>query len=391
MDTSQSTPVNVDTLELSGERKLYLIGTAHISEKSAELVYETIHRIRPDTVCLELCDGRAQAIQNKKRWEETDIFEIVKSGRSYLLLAQLILASFQKKLAKKLNINPGEEMLRAITAAEEVGAKISNIDRDIRITLRRAWAQAGFITACKVLWALLLSMFSEDEITAEEIEELKQGDVLSVIVAEFSEFLPGIKEVLIDERDKYLSQKIKSSPGRTLVAVVGAGHVPGIKQHIAQDIYLAELEEIPPRSRLSQSIMWGIPAVIIGLICYGFTLAGEDVGEQMVLAWFLWNGCLAALGALLALAHPLTILTAFIAAPFTSLNPMVAAGWVSGLVEVFLRKPQVKDLETLGEDSASLGGFWNNRALRILLVVILTNLGSAAGTILGAAKIVSLL
>jgi pheromone shutdown-related protein TraB len=381
---------NVDLIEMDG-RSFYIVGTAHVSKSSADLVEKTIRERKPDTVCLELCDSRYETLSNPERWKQTDIYSVIKSGRAYVLMAQMALSSFQKKLAEEFGVRPGEEMHRAMQVSHDTDTELSLVDREVRITLKRAWANAGFWSLIKIMASLLASMFAVKEISEEDIEKLKEGDQLSMVIDEFSGSLPGVKTALIDERDQYLAAKIFDSPGKTLVAVVGAAHVPGIKRVFGSDIDLPALEGTPPPNKTFKIIGWGIPLVILGLIIAGFITSGRETTEQMVVAWVLANGIAASIGTMIALAHPLTIVTAFIAAPITSLNPTIAAGWVCGLVEAYLRKPRVLDLEKVGDDLTSVRGIWNNRVTKILLVVILANLGSSVGTFVGAGWIVSLL
>lgn len=381
---------NVDIITF-GERKIYLIGTAHVSKTSAELVRRTIEEIRPDVVCVELCEPRLESLQQPERWRETDIFQVVRRGRAYVLLSQLLLASFQKRLAEKLDVRPGEEMREAVSLSQEHNIRLEVVDREIRTTLKRAWAEAGLWSLLKLSYGLVASVFSKDEISEEQIEELKSSDALTVMMNEFAEYLPGVKDVLIDERDKYMAAKIYASGGSNVVAVVGAGHVPGILRTLGTDVDLASLETIPPGNKALRAISWGIPLSILAAFIYGFYYSGVDTSMQMISAWVIANGSLAALGALVALAHPLTIVTAFIAAPITSLSPAVAAGWAAGLVEAMVRKPRVKDLETIADDVSTVRGFWSNRLSKVLLVMMLANLGSAAGTLIGSIKVFSLL
>lgn len=381
---------NVDLVEING-RKIYLVGTAHVSQSSVELVENIIRRYEPDTVCVELCESRAQAMKNPDRWQETDIFKVIRAGKAYVLLAQLVLSSFQKRIARQLGIQPGEEMRRAMETAEALGIAVAYSDREVRTTLKRAWAKAGFWSLTRLSCSLMLSLFVSEEVTEAEIEELKTGDMLSEMMAEFSGYLPGVKEVLIDERDKYLSAKVLEADGDTVVAVVGAGHIPGMKQNIGQTIDLYPLEEVPTRSWTLRAVAWGIPLVIIAMFICGFFFADTQTGVEMLSAWIVINGSLSALGALLALAHPLTIITAFVVAPITSLNPTIAAGWVCGLVEALLKKPRVKDFQTIADDITTLKGFWTNRVTKILLVTALANLGSIVGSFVGGAKLGSLL
>ncbi|MCF8144219.1 MAG: TraB/GumN family protein [Deltaproteobacteria bacterium] len=361
------------------DKEIILLGTAHISEESAELVAAVIEEERPDTVCMELCESRYQALTQENRWKETDLIKVIREKKAFLLLSNLMLASFQKKIGKKLGIKPGAEMLRAIQAAESAGAEIFLADRDIRITLSRAWRLMGFWTKMKLLFQLITSMGDVERIEKEDIEKMKEKDVLEALLAEIGDLLPELRRVLIDERDLYLTAKLRTAPGKRIVAVVGAGHVPGIRKRWSDPVDIAALEVLPPKGKLMGFLKWGIPTFVIGLIIVGFFLAGAEAGSHMIKWWVLANGIFAGIGAAAALAHPLTILTAIAASPVTSLNPMIAAGWVAGLVEVFLRKPKVKDFERLPEDIGSLKGFWKNKITRVLLIVVLTNMGSSLG------------
>jgi len=390
MPTLTEIEPNVDLIELDG-RRFYIVGTAHVSKDSADLVEKTIRERKPDTVALELCDSRYETLSNPERWKETDIYTVIKSGRAYVLMAQFALATFQKKLADEFGIRPGEEMHRAMQISHETNTEISLVDREVRTTLKRAWAGAGFWTLLKVMFAMFASMFEKQEISQEQIEKLKTGGELAAAIDEFSGSLPGVKTALIDERDQYLAAKIHASPGDTVVAVVGAAHVPGIKKVFGTDIDIAKLDEIPPPKKIFKMIGWGVPLLLLALIVTGFIVAGRETSEQMVLAWVLANGIAAAIGTIIALAHPLTILAAFVAAPITSLNPTIAAGWVCGLTEAYLRKPRVIDLERVADDLTTVRGIWSNRVIKVLLVVVLANLGSSIGTFIGVGWIVSLL
>jgi len=271
-------------------------------------------------------------------------------------------------------------MIKAIKACEDVGAQIHLADRNIRITLSRTWRLMGLWTKIKLLTQFVTSVGEVDTITEKDIEEMKKKDVLETLLAEIGQTLPGLRRILIDERDLYLAHKIRTAPGKKIVAVVGAGHVPGIQRCWKDDIDIDALDVMPPGSRFARFLKWAIPVAIIGLIIVGFFTAGAAAGTQMIKWWILANAVLAGLGAAIAFAHPLTILSAVVAAPLTSLNPMIAAGWVSGLVETFLGKPKVKDFENLPEDIVSARGFWRNKITRILLVVVFTNIGSSLGT-----------
>jgi pheromone shutdown-related protein TraB len=364
----------------TGDKSITLIGTAHVSKESVALVESVINAEQPDTVCVELCESRYQSIRNPNQWLNTDIIKVIKEKKSFLLLSHLLLASFQKRIARRLDIKPGEEMIRAIKAADHINAHIHLADRDVQVTLARTWRAMKWWDKLKLLFQLILSIGEADDISAEDVEKMKEQDVLTSVLADIGKSFPVISQIIIDERDQYLSQQIRQAPGKKIVAVIGAGHMEGIKKYWDTDIDLTPLKKIPPPGKSIGILKWLLPAIIIGIFIIGFFYGGVDTGKHMIIWWVLANGILAGLGALLALAHPLTIITSIIAAPLTSLNPLIAAGWVSGLVEAFSRKPRVRDVENLQSDILSIKGFWHNKVTRILLVVVFTNLGSSLGT-----------
>jgi pheromone shutdown-related protein TraB len=323
------------------DKEVTLIGTAHVSRESADLVSHVIEQEKPDTVCIELCESRYQSITQKKKWQETELIKVIREKKAFVLLSNLMLAYFQKRIGQKLGIKPGEEIIRAIKSAEEVGAHVHLADRDIRTTLSRTWRLMGLWTKIKLLAQLVTSVGDIDSVSEEDIEKMKSEDVLEMLLSEIGESFPEIRRILIDERDQYLAYRIRTAPGTKIVAVVGAGHVPGIQRYWRNPIDLTKLTHMPPKGRFTGLIKWGIPALIIALIVVGFLTAGASAGTHMIKWWILANATLAGLGAAIALGHPLTILTAIGASPLTSLNPMMAAGWFSGLVEVFVGKPKV--------------------------------------------------
>ncbi len=373
------------------EKEVILVGTAHVSKESVQLVSDIIETEKPDTVCVELCEARYQSIRQKDKWLDTDIIKVIKEKKSFLLLSNLLLASFQKRIADKFDIVPGAEMIKAIDAGEAVGADIHLADRNIRITLAKTWRAMGLWGKIKLLFQLLLSMGEIGDISEEDIEKMKQEDVLESLLADVGKSLPVLKDILIDERDQYLTHKIRTAPGKNIVAVVGAGHVPGIKKYWEAKIDVERLDQIPPKGKLSGILKWIIPLGILVLFVLGFYHGGTHAGKNMITWWVMANGILAGLGAVIALAHPFTILSSILAAPLTSLNPMIAAGWVSGLIEAFLRKPKVRDFENLPNDILSIRGFWKNKITRILLVVVFTNLGSSIGTFVAIPLMVKVL
>jgi pheromone shutdown-related protein TraB len=361
------------------DKDVYLVGTAHLSQESVQDVRTTVEQVQPQTICVELCKSRHQAITQADAWSKMDIFKVIRQKKAMFLLAQLIMSSFYRRLGEKLGIQPGAEMIEGIRLADQTKAELVLADRDIEITLKRVWGYLGFWSKCKLAMQLTIGIFIQEEIDADTIEILKQKDQLESIMGEFAGKFPEIKKRLIDERDTYLAQKIRSAPGKTVVAVVGAGHVKGIVEQIQQENDLQKLMELPPKSVWPKIIGWGVPLLILALLVYGFT-KGTAHGFENVYIWILVTGGLSAIGAAMALAHPLTIISAFLAAPITTLHPLLAAGWIAGLVQAFIKKPKVSDLENLPEAIATLKGFWTNPVTRILLVVALANIGGAIGT-----------
>lgn len=371
------------------DKKIILVGTAHVSRQNVEEVKEVVEKEKPDSVCIELCQSRYDSIINRDNWKKMDIIKIIKEHKALFLLINLVLSSFQNKIARQLGVKPGQEMVQGVISARETGATLVLADREIQTTFLRIWRSLGFWTKVKLFGTLLLSIFQDEETSEDELEKLKTEDILMVALNEFSSSFPQLKKVLIDERDMYLSQKIKDAPGNTIVAVVGAGHLPGIKASIDTEHDLLTLANVPPPSRISKILGWAIPFALLAIIASTFTM-DRSLGMEQISAWLLWNGSLAALGTLLAFGHPLSMLTAFVAAPITSLNPFLAAGWFAGLSEAYIRRPSVEDFEKLPEDIVSLKGFWHNKVTHILLVVALANVGSVAGTIIGGTDIIRL-
>ncbi|WP_035235829.1 TraB/GumN family protein [Desulfobacter vibrioformis] len=374
-------------------KQIILIGTAHVSRHSAQLVSDTIASQQPDSVCVELCNNRLAALQDKDRWQNMDIVKIIKEKKALMLFMNLLLASFQKKIADKFGIKPGQEMINAIEAAEKTGAAIIPADREIQTTLSRIWRGMGVWEKIKLIFSMVLSFGQSDDIEEADIEKMKHQDILQSLLSEIKEDHPIIGEILINERDQFLAQSIRSAPGNKILAVVGAAHVPGILKYIEQDtpIDLAALKTLPPPGKAGKILKWLIPGLIVMLFIAGFLMGGKGAGTDMIWIWVLANGIFAGIGALIARAHPYTIFSSVVAAPLTSLNPMIAAGWVAGLVEAFARKPKVRDLEAIPGDITSVKGFWKNNVTRILLVVVFTNLGSSIGTMTALPLMIKLL
>lgn len=368
-------------------KEVILVGTVHVSPESVQEVKETITREQPDVVGVELCDRRYEILTKKKQWEEQEITKIIKEGKTYLFLANLLLSNFQKRIGEELGSDPGAEMIEAITIAEKQGISVSLLDRDISVTLKRAWKAMGIVEKLKLIFALVAGFFVEAE---EVVEELKNRDVITELMEELAEQAPGAKKVLIDERDQYIASRIQESEGK-MVAVVGAGHLQGIKKLLQQEKVTREgLEETLPGRNWLKYTKYAVPVIFFTILTYAFLSAGVDVTLQVLWYWFLINGSLSALGALLALGHPLSVAAAFLAAPFTSLNPFLAAGWFAGLVEAYVKKPTVADFETL-RDIAGFRDFYRNRVTRILLVIAFSNIGSTIGTVWALPYILNML
>ena len=377
-------------LNLNG-RTIKLIGTAHISEESVKEVTEAIHTEKPDCVAVELDEKRFAAIKNPESWRELNIVNVIKRNEGFLLLANLILASFQKRMGQNVGIKPGEEMLAAIRAAEELNIPAVMADRPIQTTLRRAWAKTSLWGKSK----LLAGAFSKENISSEQIEELKNRSEMDTMLADLSEQMPSVKEVLIDERDRYLASKIWTASGNNITAIIGAGHLAGVQTHLekladgSESAGISDIDSLPPKSPFAKIAAWIIPLLIILLIAAGFYFGGRTYGTKLALRWILWNGIPAALGAAIAGGHIVTILAGFATAPLTSLTPVIGVGFITGIVQALICKPKVKDMENLMDDAGSIKGFYKNRILRVLLVFILSSIGSSAGTFIAGADIIT--
>ncbi len=380
--------VTVLTVE---EKTIILVGTAHVSQESVELVKLVVEQEHPDGVCVELDEKRYEAISHPNRWESLDLKEIIRRQQLSTLMANLVLASFQKRLGDKLGVMPGTEMLEAIRMAEKHNIPVILGDRDVRVTMRRAWRNTPFFRKSLLMSSLLLSIFDTTEVSEDEIRNLKKQDVLTEMMKELGKEVPTLKEVLIDERDHFLAKKILDAPGTRTVAVVGAGHVEGICRTVnhQEPVVLEELEYIPPVSPIWKAIGWSIPALIVGsILLIGWQKGPEAAGEN-ALFWVLANGIPSGLGGLLAMAHPLTTVTAFLAAPFTSLTPVIGVGYVTAFVQAYLQPPLVRDFQTVAEDIAIPGRWWKSRLLRVFLAFLLPTIGSIIGTWVGGTRIVS--
>lgn len=368
-------------LTFDGGRELYLIGTAHVSKESVDVVEKIINEVAPDTVCVELDEKRHKSLLKKNIFEDLDIIKIIRTKQLFYFIGQFIMSSFQKKIAEKTGSMPGMEFKKAVLMADESNAKLVLSDRDIGVTLKRAWRLTRFLDKVKFLGGILAG--DDKELESLNIEDMKKQDAVENLIKSFGDELPRTKEVLIDERDIYLTASIQRNLGQKTVAVVGAGHVPGMLVRFTEFIPDSKVDEInfvPPSSIASKIIPWIIPLVILAVFTYGFTYGRKDLAGEAILYWVLVNGTLTAIGCILALAHPLTIIAGFIAAPITSLNPTIGAGFVTAIVQTFASKPRVKDFEQIQEKTFSFRQWWRNRITVVFLVFILSSIGSAIGT-----------
>ena len=385
-----SSPITV----LEGKSTTYhLLGTAHVSKKSIEEVCEAIEEIRPDVVCVELCRSRYRALTNQSAWADLDIFKVIREGKTLFLLGNLAIGAYQRRIGQKLGVKPGAELLAAVEKAEEVGARVELVDRDIHITLKRTWANLRFGDKLGLMSAILGGLVSRrgEELTEEDIESLKDQANLSRILDEFAKELPSVREPLIDERDRYLMSGVEDAGGERVVAVVGAAHVPGMVNHFQEPVDRDELDRLPPPSRWVKALKWLLPAVILALLLRGILQQQETSIEELLFAWIIPNSVMAGLLTLIAGAKALSVVTALVASPITSLVPVVGSGMVVGLVEAWARKPTVRDCERINDDVQSIRGMYRNPVSRVLLVAVAATLGSALGALIGATWLVTLL
>jgi pheromone shutdown protein TraB len=415
---------NVERLSF-GDREVILIGTAHVSKSSAEQVTRVIEEEQPDAVCVELCESRYQKIKDPDSWKNMDLVKILKEGKLILFVINLVLASHQKKIAEKMGINPGQEMLNAISSAEEHEMKLELIDRDVKTTLNRTWGLMSISNKAKLLgsmlgaltlvaWSASVVLFlvhqmtdvftgydkiinivtvalfvlpffmpeggsKEEEVTEESLEKLKEQDMLENLLEEMGENLPDVKKRLIDERDLYMVKKLQNCQSKKMVAVVGAGHVPGMLRHWNDDIDLESLEELPQPGLISKFFKYAFPAALIVVGIAGMFFLDFEKIKDLIVSYVLITGGGAAIGALAVLSHPWSIFLAFISAPITILHPALGVGMITGVSEAVKRKPTAGDFETLLDDFGSVKGWLKNRVTRVLM----TSVASSIGAILG--------
>ena len=368
-----------------GDQEFILVGTAHISKESRDLVAQAIEEEHPDTVCVELDDGRLKSLEDPDRWKKTDLKKIIREHQLGTLIANLVLGSYQKRMGLSTGVRPGAELYGAVLAARSASIPVVLADRDIKVTLKRTWSCTPWFRKFSLIASLFSSLFDKTEVSEEELKRIREQDSLSSMMQEFGKTFPEVKSVLIDERDQYLASRIRNAPGKKILAVVGAGHVAGIKKIIEENLPLPAEEklcEIKPSSPIFKILGWTITAAIIASIIGVGIHSGLDKVGEVTLNWFLYTGGGAMLGAIIAGAHPFAILTALVAAPFTGLTPLIGVGFFVALVQAYMRPPRVSEFETVTEDIWKVSRWWKNRVTRIILCFLLPGFPAIIGKII---------
>jgi pheromone shutdown-related protein TraB len=388
-------PNSVTTLE-HGDTKYFVIGTAHVSQRSVEEVRHVIEEVKPDLVCVELCKPRHDALTKDSAFRDLDVFKVIREGKTLYLLAHLALSSYQRRIGASLGVKPGAELLAAVNAANENGIPIELIDRDINITLKRTWKNLGLWKRSMLLSSLIVGWEDDKKgevVTEKTVEDLKEPKALSEMLTELGKAVPEVKGPLVDERDQYLASKMTEAGAgkRKVVAVVGAAHVPGMTQHIGKPVDRAALDRMPPPSLFWQMVKWGIPVLFVFALIYGWRYSDTATIGEMMLAWVLPTSIGAGGMTLLAGGSIFSVLSAISVAPIAAIHPLLGTGMVVGVVEAWRRKPNVADCERLPEDVQSLRGFWRNPVTRILLIAVASGIGTAVGFWVGVGWVASLL
>lgn len=380
-----SLPPSVTVLH-QAERTLYLVGTAHVSQQSVEDVRRVVEEVDPDVICVELCDQRYEALTRDDRWKHLDLFQVIRQGRVLFLLANLAIGAWQRKIGAELGVQPGAELLEAARLAEERGAALYLIDRDVQVTLRRTWGNLRFRDKLSMIGAIGASLFEKQEVSAEDIERLKEEGQLEDMLTQFSSAFPRVKEPLIDERDRYMASWLSGLGGERVVAVVGAAHVPGMVRALESTeppTPREPLEVLPPRGQWGRIIAWMIPLLVLAGFAYGISREEPRSPEELLLAWALPNMFFAGLFTAIAGGRLSSITAATLGSPLTSLNPLINTGMVTGLVDAWARKPTVEDVSRIPEDAQTFAGFRRNPCTRVLLVSLASMFGSALGAYAG--------
>ncbi len=374
---------------------IHLVGTAHVSKNSADEVKEIIEKENPDRVCIEIDDGRMKSKEKDSSYENMDIKKVFKEGKGFLLLANTALASFQRRMGQQTGTDPGADMLGAANLAKEKGIPVSLCDREIQITFRRAWGKSSLWNKCKLLATLISASFSNEKISEEELEELKNEETLESMLKEVAKELPSVKEVLIDERDRYLATSIYTSPGKTKVAVIGAGHTQGIIKTLEKlengeiDTDTSSITQIPKPGKAGKVLQWVVPVLIVALVAVGIFTSGWDQGLKAFLYWIAANSTCTFVFTLIGGASFLTCLLSGLTAPFFVLNPVLGVGLFAGIWQATFKAPKVKDFENINNDAMSLKGWYRNRILKCLVAFLMSSIGSIFGSLVGFPFILS--
>lgn len=367
-----------------------VLGTAHVSRVSMEAVEALLEHEPFDAVAVELCESRAQGMRDPDAFKRMDLFQVIRDGKAGMVAASLVLSTFQKRLAEQSGIQPGAEMKAAMDGAEQRQLPLWLVDREVGTTLKRAWRSVGFWQRFGLLGGLIASVFERENVDAGEIEKLKQGDILESAFGEFASGSSALYQSLIGERDAFMAACLREEttrlpadgPRRVLV-VIGAGHLKGTCQLLREGqqdpaAVVAELGQAPPKARWPKWLAAGLVLAIFAAIGWAFH-RNTALGTEALTAWVLYTGGLSALGALIAGAHPLSILAAFIAAPIKPFRPGIPSGAISAMTEAWLRRPRVADFDSLRDDIGHWSGWWKNRVARTLLNFFLVSLGTIVG------------
>jgi pheromone shutdown-related protein TraB len=385
----------VTTLE-HGDTTYFVLGTAHVSQRSIDEVRHVIDQVKPDVVCVELDKGRHDALTKDSAFRDLDVFKVVREGKGLYLLAHLALSSYQRRIGASLGVKPGAELLAAVNTANERGIPVELIDRDINITLKRTWANLGLWKRSMLLSSLLVGWEDDgkgEAVTKDTVEQLKEPKALSEMLNELGKAVPEVKGPLVDERDQYLASKMVDAGAgkKRVVAVVGAAHVPGMTQQFGTPIDRAALDKLPAPSLLWQIVKWGVPALFLVALVWGWQTSKTTSLAEMMLAWILPTSVGAGGLTLLAGGSILSVISALLVAPIAAIHPLLGTGMVVGVVEAWRRKPNVADCERLPEDVTSLRGFWRNPVTRILLIAVASGIGTAVGFWVGVVWVAKLL
>lgn len=377
----------VNKLVMDNGDEITLIGTAHVSANSVEEVKQTLDEVRPDMVCIELDQGRFDTKTKNNAYSNMDLKKVFKEGKTFLVLANTALASFQKKMGNNTGSQPGEEILSAGRYAQEAGIPVSLCDRDITITFKRAWGMSSLWNKAKLIASLIATVFDKEQFSEEDMEEMKNSDTLQEMMNALAEELPAAKTALIDERDRYLATSIFKANGTKKVAVVGAGHAGGIIKTIEKlengtlSSDLSDISEPPKPSKFGKVATWLVPVLLIAFIAFSCFAYGFNQGVKYFLIWVLSNGLCSMAFVILSLGHPLNWLVAAVSAPISVMSPVIGVGMFTGIAEASLNKPKVKDFETISDDISKFKGWFKNRVLHAFLIFFTSTLGSLLGTV----------